>query len=79
MLVKQDSCSLNNTESFLYILFFVMLTLLNVLFILRKGFCPKSMLIYVFIIFFTLNNHRVHVQVSVNDLLHSCFEKTLFK
>ena len=47
-----------------------MLTLLSVLFLMAKGFCPIGMLIFSFIIIFALNIHRVHIQVSVDVLLH---------
>ena len=53
MLIKQDSCRLNNTESFLYTVF------CNV---------DKSMLIFIFYLFFALNIHRVDMQVSVDFL-----------
>ena len=49
-----------------------MLTLLSVLFLLAKGFCPISMLNM-----FALNVHRVQVQVSVDVLLHT-FRKGTF-
>ena len=59
-------------------LFLAMLTLLSVLFLLGKGFRPSSMLFFVlYHYFFALNMHRVHIQVSDDVLLHSCFEKAL--
>ena len=79
MLVKQDSCRLNNTESFLYTVR-AMLTLLSVLFLLGKEFHSISMLFFVFYhFFFALNIQRVHKQVSDDVLLHPCFKKALFK
>ena len=57
-----------------------MLTLLNVLFLLGKGFRPISMLIVVFyLFFFALNIHRDHIQVSVGVLLHPYLKKAFFK
>ena len=52
-----------------------MLTLLSVLFLLAKGSHPITRSFFSFIIIFALNIHRVHIQVSVDVLLHICFEK----
>ena len=30
-------------------------------------------------LYFALNIHRVHIQVSIDVSLHQCFEKALFK
>ena len=79
MLVKHDSCRLNNTESF-YLLFLAMLTLLSVLLLLKKGFSPISMLIFVFYHYcFALNINRDHIQVSLGVLVNLCLKKALFK
>ena len=53
MVLKQDLCRLNNTESF-YILLLAMLKLRSVLLLLGKGFRPISMLIFVFYHYFLL-------------------------
>ena len=79
MLVKQDSCRISNTESFLCPVF-VMLTLLSVIFFIGKGILPKKHAnICLLSLFFPLNIHIVHIHVSVDVMLHSFFEKALFK
>ena len=79
MLVKLDSCRLNNTESFLYT-FFCNVDIFESIIFLEKGILPKKHAnICLLSLYFALNIHRVHIQVSVDVLLHSCFENALFK
>ena len=79
MLVKQDSFRLNNTDAFLYTVscnvgIVECITFIGKVILPNKHahFCLLSLL-------FALNIHRVYIQVSVDILLHPCFEKTLFK
>ena len=79
MLVKQDSCRLNNTGSFLYTVF-RNVDIVECIIFIGKEIRPKKHANICFLsLFFALNIHRVHIQVFVNVLLHSCFEKALFK
>ena len=79
MLVKQDSCRLNNTDSLLYTVF-RNFDIIECIIFIGKGILPKKHAnICFFISVFALNIHRVHIQVFVNVLLHSCFEKALFR
>ena len=59
------SCNVDIVECFIFI---------------GKGIPPKKHAnICLFIIIFALIIHKVHTQVSVDVLLHSCFEKDFFK
>ena len=79
MLVKEDLCRLNNTELFLYTVFCNVDIVERIIFI-GKGILPKKHAnICLYLYFFALNIHRVHIQVSVDVLLHSCSEKATFK
>ena len=79
MLVKQDSCRLNNTETFLYTVF-CNVDIVDCIIFIGKGIPPKKhAIICLLSLFCALNMHRVHIQVSVDVLLHSCFKKALFK
>ena len=64
MLVKHDSCRLNNTESFLYTIS-CNVGIVACIIVIRKGIPPHKHAFFVFHIFFSLNIHRDHIQVSV--------------
>ena len=79
MLVKHDSCRLNNTESFLYTIS-CYVDIVEYIIVIGKGIPPISMLIFVFYHYFlALNIHRDHIQVSVGVLLQPCLKRALFK
>ena len=78
MLVKQDSCRLNNTESFLYTVS-CNVDIVACILVIGKGIPPNKHAIFLsFINIFALDIHRVHKLVFVDVLLHPCFKKALF-
>ena len=79
MLVKHDSCRLNNTESFLYTIS-CNVDIVACIIVIGKGIPPHKHANFLsFIIIFALNIHSDHKQVSVGVLLHPCLKKALFK
>ena len=79
VLVNYDSCRLNNTESFLYTVS-CNVGMVECIIVIRKRIPPnKHANFCLFSFLFALNNYRVHIQVSVDVLLHPCFKKSLFK
>ena len=80
MLVKQDSSRLSNTEPFLYSTLSCNFDIVECIIVIGKGNPPNKHANFCLIfIIFTLNIHRVHIQVSVGVLLLPCFKKSLFK
>ena len=79
MLVKQDSCRLNNTKSFLYTVS-CSVNIVECFIFIGKGIPPNKHAIFCLLsIFLALNIHRVYIQGSVDVLLQPCFKKALFK
>ena len=79
MLVKQDSCRLNNTESFLYTVS-CNVGIVECIIVIGKRILPNKHANFCLLSFcFALKIHRVHMQVSVDVLLHPSFKKTQFK
>ena len=76
MLIKQDSCRLDDTDFTVSCNFEIVEC---IIFIGRGILSNKRANFLSFIIIFALIIHRVHIQVSVDVLLHPCFEKALFK
>ena len=73
MLVKQNSCRLNNTESFPYT---VSCYVDIVECIIWKEIPPNKHANFCLLslFFFALNIHRVHIQAFDDVLLHQCFK-----
>ena len=79
MLVKHDSCRLNNAESLIYTIS-CNVDIVKCIFVIGKGIPSHKHANFVFYhYFFALNVHRDHVQVSVGILLHPCVKRALFK
>ena len=79
MLVKQDSCRLDNRESFLYTIS-CNVDIVECIIFIWKGIPPNRHAFFCILsLCFALNIHRVHIQVSDDVLLHPCIEKKLFK
>ena len=79
MLIKQDSCRSNNTESFLYTIS-CNVDIAECIIFIGKGSPPNKHANFCLLtLFFALILHRVHIQISVDVLLHPCFEKALIK
>ena len=75
MLIKQVSCRLNNTELFLYSVS-CNVDIAECIIFFGKGIPPNKHVIFCLLsLLFALIIHRVHIQVSVDVLLHPCFEK----
>ena len=75
MLVKQDSCRLNITESFPYIVSCYD-DIVECICFIGKGITPNKHANFCLLsLFFALSIHRVHIQVSDDVLLHPCFKK----
>ena len=66
MLVKQDSCRLNNTESFLYTVYFNVVVVECIIDIGKEAPPKKHAKICLLSLSFALNIHRVHIQVSAD-------------
>ena len=79
MLVKQDSFRFNNTESSLYTVSCNVDTVECIISILKEIPPNKHANFCLLLLFFALNIHIVHIQVSDDVLLHPCFKKALFK
>ena len=79
MLVKQDPCRLNNTESFLYTASYNVDIVESIIFTGKRILSNKHAHFFRFSLIFALNIHRVHIQVSADVLLHTCSEKAPFK
>ena len=79
MLVKHDSCRLNNTESFLYTIS-CNVDIVECIIVIGKGIPPHKYANFFFYHYlFALDIHRDHIQVSFGVLLHRCLKKALFK
>ena len=74
MLVKHDSCRLINTESSLYTISCNVDTV-ECVFVIGKGIPPHKYANFCILLFFALNIHRDHIQVSFGVLLHPCFKR----
>ena len=79
MLVKHDSCRLNNTESFLYTIS-CNVDIVECIIVIGKGIPPHTNANFCLLslFFFALNIHRDHIQVYVGVLLHPCLKKAFF-
>ena len=74
MLVKEDSCRLNNTDS--YYTVSCNFEIVECIIFIGKGIPPNkhaNFCLYHF--YFALNLRRVCIQVSDDVLLHSCFKR----
>ena len=80
MLVKHDSCRLNNTESFLYTIS-CNVDIVEFIINIGKGIQPHKHANFCLLslFFLALYIHRDHIQVSVGVLLQPCLKKALFK
>ena len=79
MVAKQDSCRLNNTESFLSTVS-CNFDIVESIFFISKGIPPNKHAEFCLLsLFFALNIHRVYIQFSDDALLLTCFKKALFK
>ena len=73
MMVKQDSCRLNNTDSFLYTVF-RNVDIVECIVFIGKGILPKSSLIYVIIIILLL---QIFIEFIYKFLLMFCYTHVL--
>ena len=80
MLVKHDSCRLNNTESFLYNIS-CNVDIVECIIVIGNVIPPRKHAYFCLLsfLFFALNIHRDHILVSVGVYLHPCLKKALFK
>ena len=76
MLVKQDSCRFDNTESFLYTVS-CKVDIVECIIFIGKQIPPNKHAHNVFYYYFALNIHIVHIQVSDDVLLQPCFKRAL--
>ena len=74
MLVKHDSCRLNNTESFLYTIS-CNVDIGECIIVIGKWISPYKHAIFCLLSFFALNIYRDHMQVSVGVLLYPCLKR----
>ena len=71
MLVKHDSCRLNNTESFLYTIS-CNVDIVECITVIGKGIPPHKPANFCLLsLFFALNIHRDHIQFSVGVLYYT--------
>ena len=74
MLVKQDLCRLNNTDS--YYTVSCNFEIVECIIFIGKGIPPnKHANFCLYHYSFALNLHRVRIQVSDDVLLHPCFKR----